>query len=495
LRLSLAKLLRSGAFGARAASHVPKRSERFAVLEQRDIDFFRSVVGERGLVQGEDLQTFNTDWMRKYSGKSTLAVKPRDTQQVSVILQYCNGRRLAVVPQGGNTGLVGGSVPVFDEVVLSLSSMNKIVAINQQSGVVVCEAGCVLQNVDEQLSKEGFIFPLDLGAKGSCQIGGVVSTNAGGLRLVRYGSLHGSVLGLEAVLADGTIIDTLNTLRKDNTGYDIKQLFVGAEGTLGVVTKIAVQAARRPTSVQVALLACEDFQSVLKSVAAAQSKLCEIVSAVEFIDDASMKLVLSEMKDLVRDPMEERHPFYVLIETQGSNEAHDKEKLETFLEGCLEEGYVSDGVVAQDDTQLAELWKLREKVPLALGQQGVVYKYDLSIPQQEMYTLVEDMRSKLMDTHPSAVVVGYGHLGDGNLHLNIYDSKPDPSLLDAIEPYVYEWTAERKGSISAEHGIGLMKASCIHYSKVEAAVTLMKGIKKLFDPNGILNPYKVLPEQ
>jgi len=221
--------------------------------------------------------------------------------------------------------------------------------------------------LDEELSKEGFIMPLDLGAKGSCQIGGNVSTNAGGLRLLRHGSLHGSVLGIEAVLADGTILDCLSGLRKDNTGYDIKQLFIGAEGTLGVVTKVSILAPRKPTSVQVAVVACESFPSVLDAVSMAQKRLCEILSAIEFIDRSSMDLVLMAVPEHCRNPMEANYPFYVLIETSGSSEAHDKEKLDGYLEACMEAGCVMDGVVAQGGKQASELWKLREKVPLALA--------------------------------------------------------------------------------------------------------------------------------
>ena len=209
-----------------------------------------------------ELEPYNSDWMKKYKGASRLALRPKTTEQVAHILRYCNERRLAVVPQGGNTGLVGGSIPLFDEIVLSLSRMNQIISLDVRSGVVVCEAGCVLEELEAYVNREGFIIPLDLGAKGSCQIGGNVSTNAGGLRLMRYGSLKGSVLGVEAVLADGTVLDLLNTLRKDNTGYDLKQLFIGSEGSLGVITKVAIATPRKATSKQVVVLACTSFQKV-----------------------------------------------------------------------------------------------------------------------------------------------------------------------------------------------------------------------------------------
>lgn len=237
-----------------------QRSSRFSELNDDDVRYFEEILGKKNVVQDEDkLSVANIDWMHKYKGSSKLILQPCNTDQVSQILKYCNSRCLAVVPQGGNTGLVGGSVPVFDEVIVSLSSMNNIISFDKVSGILVCEAGCILENIMSFLDNEGFIMPLDLGAKGSCQIGGNVSTNAGGLRLVRYGSLHGNVLGVEAVLANGTVLDMLKTLRKDNTGYDLKHLFIGSEGSLGIVTKVSILTPPKLSSVNVALLACKDY--------------------------------------------------------------------------------------------------------------------------------------------------------------------------------------------------------------------------------------------
>ncbi|ONH96970.1 hypothetical protein PRUPE_7G162700 [Prunus persica] len=384
--------------------------------------------------------------------------------QVSQILKYCNSRCLAVVPQGGNTGLVGGSVPVFDEVIVNMSLMNNIISFDKVSGILVCEGGCILENLITFLDNQGFIMPLDLGAKGSCQIGGNVSTNAGGLRLVRYGSLHGNVLGLEVVLADGNVIDMLGTLRKDNTGYDLKHLFIGSEGSLGIVSKKLLMEAKR--------------------------KLGEILSAFEFLDSKSLDLVLNHL-DGVRNPLPPTlHKFYILIETTGSDEPYDRQKLEGFLLHAMEAGLISDGALAQDINQASSFWRIREGIPEALMKAGAVYKYDLSLPVEKMYDLVEEMRTRLSD---SANVVGYGHLGDGNLHLNISTAQYDDGILTQIEPFVYEWTSKHRGSISAEHGLGLMKANEIFYSKPTATVSLMASIKKMLDPKGILNPYKVLP--
>ncbi|GKU99235.1 hypothetical protein SLEP1_g12108 [Rubroshorea leprosula] len=481
--------IRSRCFGS--VAELVQRSPSFSTLNSDDISYFKDILGEKNVIQDEDTLEFaNTDWMRKYKGSSKLLLQPRSTEEVSQILKYCNSRRLAAVPQGGNTGLVGGSVPVFDEVIINFGSMNKIIAFDKISGILVCEAGCILENLTSFLDNEGFIMPLDLGAKGSCQIGGNVSTNAGGLRLARYGSLHGNVLGLEAVLANGDVLDMLGTLRKDNTGYDLKHLFIGSEGSLGIVTKISILTPPKLSSVNLAFLACKDYFCCQKLLQEAKWKLGEILSAFEFLDIEAMDLVLNHLEG-ARNPLPaSMHNFYVLIETTGSDESSDREKLEAFLLSSMEGGLISDGVVAQDINQTSSFWRIREGVAEALMKAGAVYKYDLSIPVEKMYNLVEDMRARLGNL---AKVVAFGHLGDGNLHLNISSPNYDDMILAQIEPYVYEWISKHRGSISAEHGLGLMKANKIFYSKSSETVQLMTSIKKLLDPNGILNPYKVLP--
>ncbi|KAM6564654.1 hypothetical protein CsatB_024652 [Cannabis sativa] len=477
-------------FGS-ASTTVPERNPSFSMLSSDDIEYFKGILGEKNVVQDEDrLLTANTDWMEKYRGSSKLLLLPKTTDEVSQILNYCNSRCLAVVPQGGNTGLVGGSVPVYDEVIINVGLMNKIISFDKVSGILVCEAGCILENLITFLDAQGFVMPLDLGAKGSCQIGGNVSTNAGGLRLIRYGSLHGNILGVEAVLANGDVLDMLGTLRKDNTGYDVKHLFIGSEGSLGIVTKVSILTPPKLSSVNIAFLACENYFSCQKLLIEAKRKLGEILSAFEFLDNAAMDMALNKLEG-VRNPLPPSlHNFYVLIETTGSSESSDKEKLEAFLLHAMEIGLVSDGALAQDINQALSFWRLREGIPEALQKSGAVYKYDLSIPVEQMYDLVEEMRTRL---GAPTKVVAYGHLGDSNLHLNISAPQYDEKILAQIEPFVYEWTSKHRGSISAEHGVGLMKANKIYYSKSKNTVQLMASIKKLLDPQGILNPYKVLP--
>ncbi|GFR44054.1 hypothetical protein Agub_g5214 [Astrephomene gubernaculifera] len=530
-------LVRAGSAWPIAASrcasrllHVPvERDPSFAQLLDKDVSFFEGVLGRSGVITDPDaLEPFNRDWQKKYFGHSKVALRPKTTEQVAELLSYCSSRRLAVVPQGGNTGLVGGSVPLYDEVVISTAAMNQIIEFDDVSGTLVAQAGCVLQALDEAVGQRGYMMPLDLGAKGSCHIGGNVSTNAGGLRLLRYGSLHGSVLGLQVVLpeplmagntaggsspdAGGRILDLLRTLRKDNTGYDLKQLFIGAEGTLGLITAVAIQCAPRPPSVQVALLACPSFQAVTDTLRAARQRLGEVLSAVEFLD-ASCSVLACEQLEGVRNPLvaaegeqgaaavthgsEALSPFYMLVETHGSNQEHDLQKMEQFLEAVMAEGCVSDGTLAASEAQARAIWRLREGVPEALARKGAVYKYDVSLPTGVMYDMVTALRGRLeaagFGSGAGVQVVGYGHIGDGNLHLNVSAPRYDTALLDLIEPYVYEFVARHRGSISAEHGIGLMKAAALPYSKSALAIELMRRIKGVVDPHGIMNPYKVLP--
>ncbi|KAF4555170.1 D-lactate dehydrogenase-like protein 2 [Elsinoe fawcettii] len=479
-----------------------KRDSRFKQLDAEDVKYFKELLGsEQAVLDGvtqenADIEGYNTDWMRKFRGKSQLVLSPNSTEQVSQILKYCNDKLLAVVPQGGNTGLVGGSNPVFDEIILSLNRMNKIRSFDEISGIFVCDAGVILENADNFLREKGNIFPLDLGAKGSCHVGGNVATNAGGLRLLRYGSLHGNVLGIEAVLPDGTIVDDLSKLRKNNTGYDLKHLFIGGEGTIGVITAVSILAPQRCDAINVAYFGLSSYEKVQRAFREAKKKLGEILSAFELMDGGSQRLFSTVSGTKL--PLEGEHPFYVLIETQGSNAEHDSEKLEAFLEHVMGEEIVDDGVVAQDGAQQGELWRCREGVTETLGHWGGVYKYDLSIPIAQLYDLVTEMKKRMTDKgllgegKPVVDVVGYGHMGDGNLHLNIATRRWDKEVEKVIEPFVYEWVGERQGSISAEHGLGLSKKDYVGYSKSDTMIKLMKQVKGMYDPNGIMNPYKYI---
>jgi len=308
-------------------------------LNEKDIEKFASILStpETSMlttiktsvtpkpVESSELDMFNNDWMNKYHGKSSCVLKPKSTKEVAEIMKYCSERKLAVVPQGGNTGLVGGGVPVLDEVIINLGALNKIRSFDDVSGTLVCDAGCILESLDNHVGDKGYMMPLDLGAKGSCQIGGNVATNAGGLRFLRYGSLHGNVLGLEVVLPNGEVLDGLSTLRKDNTGFDLKQLFIGSEGTIGLITGVSIVTPKRPSAMNVAVFAVDSFESVQKVFSRVKAHCGEILSAFEFFDAQSMQMVKAHATGGVKDPFQEKHPFYILIETSGSRKEHDDE--------------------------------------------------------------------------------------------------------------------------------------------------------------------------
>eukprot|EP01135_Chromosphaera_perkinsii_P008181 Nk52_evm3s1178 gene=Nk52_evmTU3s1178 len=496
----------------------PPRSNQFKVVDENDLSVFSSILSgstdyhscqHMVLPEGDAYEQHNEDWQGKHFGHSACVLKPTSTEQVSQIMAHCYSNQIAVVPQGGNTGLVGGSVPVHDEVIVNLSLMDKVLDFNSVTGVVHCESGCILEKLDAHLQSQGFIMPLELGSKGSCEIGGNLSTNAGGLRLLRYGSLHANILGLEVVLPDGKVVNFGNGHRKDNTGYHLQHLFVGGEGTLGIITKCYILAPPLPRSSQVLFLGCSDFKDVIKVFGAAKKTyLNEILSACEFLDEEVLSLVerhLGGKKDdhfenpQFRSPLTSRCPFYVLLETSGCHERHDSEKVEEFVEAMFEQGLIVDGVMAKDMKEMKQIWEIRESCALALKKSGAVFKYDVSIPLGDIYSVVEDMRKHLADMNaPVKECVGYGHLGDGNLHLNVTcdkDEKTKEATFKAVEPQIYELVRNLQGSVSAEHGIGHQKTSYLVYTKSEGAIDMMRQIKQVFDPKGIMNPYKILPDK
>lgn len=486
-----------------------KRNDNFKKITSDDLAYFQSILTPQELIiakDKDDLNLYNTDWTHKYKGQSNIVLKPKSVDKVSLIMNYCSKERIAVVPQGGNTDLVGGSVPVFDELILSLSNLNKIRSFDELTGILKCDAGAILEDVDNYLKDKGYLFPLDLGAKGSCQIGGCVATNAGGQRLLRYGSLHGNVLGLEVVLPDGTILDSMHSLRKDNTGYDLKQLFIGSEGTIGIITGVSILTPTNPRSTNVSFLAVKDFKDIETVFKRAKRDLSEILSAFEFMDMKSMQLTkkrLAKTDGSMTFPLENEHPFYILIETSGSNKEHDDAKMEKFLEDVMGDETVIDGTMAQDATEIEKIWKWREMIPESCQSEGAVYKYDVSLPLSKIYSLVESTNEKILKEdllydpvkNPSGSVigaVGYGHIGDGNLHLNVAAKEYNKIIEKCLEPFVYEAVSELQGSISAEHGVGFQKKNHLHYSKSPIEIRVMKDIKNHFDPNGVLNPYKYI---
>ncbi|KAI9322461.1 hypothetical protein BX666DRAFT_1894989 [Dichotomocladium elegans] len=484
-----------------------KRADKFKKLEQKDIDYFRSVLSANNVIHDTEadprqssLTPYNADFFKLHRGASSLCLFPTDTKQVSEILKYCNKEMLAVVPQGGNTGVSGGANPVFDEIIVNMSKMNKIRRFDDLSGIAVVDAGVVLEALDNYLEPQGYTVPLDLGAKGTCQLGGNVSTNAGGLRLMRFGNLHGNVLGLEVVLPDGTILDNLSTLRKDNTGYDLKQLFIGAEGTLGLITGVSILTPRRPNSVNVAMIAVDSFEAIQKAFVMAKEDLSEILSAFEFWDRESMELVKRVQYPDSPYPIAATSKFYALLETQGSRHEHDQEKLDAYLSRVMEEDVAQDGAIAQDAKQAHALWQWRETIPESIVKSGTAMTYDVSMDVSLLYKMVEDAkkhytdRGLLGDGNMYYNLIGFGHVGDGNLHIMANIQGHDYKVQKDMDRFVYDWAIKHNGSITAEHGIGIAKVGYMKECKSEAQLRLMRSIKNALDPHGIMNPYKVVPD-
>lgn len=460
----------------------------YSSLSEEDKSMLINLVDGHAITDEERLKSHSTDWIRRHYVTAKLVLSPSTTDQISSVLSYCNKRNIAVVPQGGNTGLACGAIPVHaDDVVLTLGRLNKILGFDSDLGVITCEAGCILENLDEFLEQHGYCMPLDLGAKGSCQIGGNVATHAGGLNVVRYGMLRGSVLGLEVILADGKILDCMSTLRKDNTGYDVKQLFIGSEGTLGVISKVAILAPIRSKYRNVAIFGCDSYHKLLKTLSLARNMLNEIIMSLEYLDNESIELVCKYMD--MKNPIS-NFPFYILIETSGSNEVHDKEKMYTFVDQAYNSGVVSDGTIAEDSQKAAYIWSLRDKLLDAQLRAGWTYKYDFSIPLNTFHHLVNITRNRVK--HLALCTVSYGHLGDSNIHLNVLSKEYNPEIKSLLEPFLFEWVASHGGSISAEHGLGYKKAKYIHLSKSAANINMMRNLKLSLDPNCILNPNKTI---
>eukprot|EP00979_Chaetoceros_neogracilis_P001609 scaffold279_cov246-Chaetoceros_neogracile.AAC.2 len=443
----------------------------------------------------KDLEKYNSDWTGQYKGNSRIVCRPQSTEEVASILEYCSREKIGIVPQAGNTGVVGGSIPINDEVILSVERLNEIHSFDDINGIIQCGAGCVLQTLQAKVANWNHLVPIDLGSKGTCMIGGNVATNAGGQYYYRFGSIHANIIGLEVVLPNGTILDLMSTNRKDNTGYDLKHLFVGAEGTLGVITKVALNCPRLPSARNVAFLACNSFESVCQTLSLAKEKLGEVLAAFEFMDKQVLDQVASE-KTIPLTDGKKNHNFCILVETLGSDREHDMEKLESFLEQATDAGHVVDGILAQDTRQVS-IWEIRESCNPIIKSKGYNYKYDISLPLSEYYSIVEEMRERLLPFKGDIVVANWGHVIDGNLHLNVITPgkfEVDIQIKNSIEPFIFEYVVAKGGSISAEHGLGQCKNNYLgKYAKSKAAVAVMRSLKDSFDPNGILNPQKFLP--
>ncbi len=437
-----------------------------------------------------DLAPFGTDWTRKYSVMPSLVARPRTTEQVAKLLAACNQHRVPVVPQCGNTGMVGGGVPRAGEVVINLSRMNRIEGVDQIAGTVQVEAGVVLQSLNEALAGDGYVMPVDLGARGSCQIGGMIATNAGGLRVLRYGHMREQLRGLEVVLADGTVLSNLNKLKKNNTGLDLKHLFVGSEGILGIITRAVLQIMPKPPALETALLALDDrrlLPGLLKAVRAEFRGL----SSLEFVVRDAVDL-LREVDPGVREPFNKVYPVYVVIEEETGQGPVAREEFAARLDDLMSRHIIADAIVADTEAKTRELWGYRERPTEAIGKTGLTHKFDVTVPQGDIPRFCDEIEAMAKGFAGFRVFL-YGHLGDGNVHVNMVqgrDLSKDGfyAAEKAIADHIYGQVASLSGSVSAEHGIGVMKRDYLGHSRSEAEIATMRRLKATLDPNGILNP-------
>jgi FAD/FMN-containing dehydrogenase len=459
----------------------------------------RESVGAEQVLTAGDLSAYELDWRRRFHGRALAVVRPASTADVAAVLRACAAHGVSVVPQGGNTGLVGGGVPDGSgtQVLLSLTRMNHVRGIDAANLTMTVEAGCVLQAVQQAAADAGLMFPLSLAAEGSCTIGGNLATNAGGTQVLRYGNARELCLGLEVVTADGQVWDGLSGLRKDNTGYDLRDLFIGSEGTLGIITAATLKLSPKPAAVGTALAAAGSLQQCVALLGLAQARLGAALTGFEVMNRFSLDLVAQHFPALPQ-PLANA-PWTVLLEQSDSEgEAQARARFEALLEAAMEAGCIDDAVVAESLTQSQALWHLRESIPLAQAQEGPNIKHDIALPVSAIPDFVAHTDAALAQAFPGMRLVNFGHLGDGNLHYNVQapEGLPAQAFMDrhehAVNTLVYDAVCAVGGSISAEHGVGALKREELAERKSPVALQLMRAIKQAMDPQNRLNPGRVL---
>ena len=442
------------------------------------------------LTHDEAADRVASNW-RQHENLDCLALlRPKMTEQVSKMLRICNEFDQPVVPHGGLTNVVGGVATKSNEIALSLERMNLIEEINVQDKTVIVQAGVVLSDLQKALAQHGQLFPLDLGAKGTCMIGGNIASNAGGLQALRYGVMRNLVLGLEVVLADGTIISSMNKMMKNNAGYDLKQLFIGSEGTLGIITRAVLKMEDLPKTKCTAFIALESFEKAVQLLQYAKKHLNNGLTSFELLWQDYYTLMTSSPSPY-SPPLSQTFPFYVLMETLGQDAEKDKVLFEGFLEKNLEDGLIADAAIAQSQQELDWFWGIRENVELVFSVHSPVFLFDVSLAISDMDAYIKKIRTELQNIWPNLLFYSFGHMGDGNLHLFVCCGNDDKSTRHLVEEIVYKPLSEIDGSITGEHGIGLEKKPWLHLSRTTEEIQLMKTIKKAFDPKGILNRGKL----
>ena len=458
---------------------------------------FTAIVGEKYALTDPDLQAaYLTEMRDRWTGHTPLVLRPDCVEQVSAILKLANETSTAIVPQGGNTGLVGGQIPHHGEIVLSLNRMNKIRDIDPVSNTITVEAGVTLMRTREAAAEVDRLYPQLLPSEGSCTIGGNLSTNAGGTAAIAHGIARSHVLGLEVVLADGRVLNNLNKLKKDNTGYDLKNLFIGAEGTLGIITAAVLRLVPRPRAVEVAFFGLPSAQAAVDLLGIAQGRAGSDVTSFELLTRFGMECVVRHVPG-TRDPLDAPHPWYVLMEISSQMSAGLRDVVEEIFEAGVERGLVEDGAIAQTLEQGKAFWRIREEVGEVQKRLGGSIKHDVSVPIAAIPAFIAEANAAVIATVPGARPFPFGHVGDGNIHYNVTQPEgADKAAFMArendIQDAVFAIVLKHGGSISAEHGIGIAKRDRLPLVKDKTAIELMRTLKATLDPNGILNPGKVL---
>ena len=464
------------------------------------INQLTAIVGKVNVLVDGDLSAYEVDWRKRSRGKALAVVRPANTQEVAAVVKACVLVGVSIVAQGGNTGLVGGSIPdeSGQQVVLSLQRMNTVRSIDAANLTLTVDAGCILQTLQDTAEKAGFLFPLSLAAEGSCTIGGNLATNAGGTQVVRYGNARDLCLGLEVVTAQGEIWHGLSGLRKDNTGYDLRDLFVGSEGTLGIITAATLKLYPQPAARLTAWAAVPSMQHAVTLLGLAHKHLGAGLTGFEVMGQFALSLVAKHYPQQ-RLPLWQDAPYCVLLENSDhESETHAREQFEKLLETAFEDGCVSDAVVAENLTQAHRLWHIRESIPLAQAEEGLNIKHDISIAVSRIPEFVATTDALLEAAIPGVRLVNFGHLGDGNLHYNVQaplegDSKAFLRESEAqVNTIVYDAVTRFDGSISAEHGVGSLKLDKLEHHKSPVALGMMRAIKRALDPQGVMNPGRVV---
>ena len=457
----------------------------------------RCVGAENVLTGDNDVAPYVQDWRGAFRGRAQAVVAPASTEEVANVVRVCRDARVPVVPQGGNTGMCGGAIPdsTGSEVVVALRRMSRVLGIDAVNDTMTVEAGCVLQRAQEAAAAAGRLFPLSLAAEGSCQVGGNLSTNAGGVNVLRYGNARDLVLGLEVVLPDGTIWNGLRALRKDNRGYDLKHLFIGAEGTLGIITKAVLKLFPRPDARVSAWLGLPDPEASVAILQRLRAQCADVLVAYELIGSSCIDLVLRHVPG-TRNPMPDRHPWYVLLDLAGAgDEAALRGALERILLEEADRGRLGDAVIAQTLAQVQGLWRLRESIPEATRAEGPALRSDVAVAVSEIPRFIDRANAAVHSAMPGVRVVCFGHVGDGNLHFNVLpppESHPAQDWAKPLYTVLYDVVHELGGSFSAEHGVGQAKRDELRRYKSEIEIAMMRSLKQAFDPLMLMNPGKIL---